>query len=136
MAEYKYMLQEIPAVPTKFSKKAKKPKEMAVIREANCTGCQACVDFCPVNCIDEGVRTSANVPIPPVRIRWDECIGCKICVRVCDRLAWNAIDMVPLDQFEAEFGVKVSDKYPGKTNPEPLMYSEDPTGTIRTSGDL
>ena len=136
MADYKYMLQEIPAVPAKFSKKAKKPKEMAVVREANCTGCQACVDFCPVNCIDEGVRTSSSHPIPPVRIRWDECIGCKICARVCDRLAWNAIDMISIDQFETEFGVKVSDKYPGKTDPEPLLNSEDPTGETRTIGDL
>lgn len=136
MADYRYLLQEIPAVPAKFSKKAKKPKEMAVIREANCTGCQACVDFCPVNCIDEGVRTSANVPIPPVRIRWDECIGCKICARVCEKLAWTAIDMVPIEQFEQEFGVKVSDKYPGKTDPEPLMYSEDPTQSYRTPGQM
>jgi ferredoxin len=136
VADYRYLLQEIPAVPAKFSKKAKKPKEMAVVREANCTGCEACVDFCPVNCIDSGVRTSSNVPIPPVRIRWDECIGCKICARVCERLAWNAIDMIPLDQFETEFGVKVSDKYPGLTDPEPLMYSEDPTQNQRTPGNI
>src|SRR2546429_526095 len=29
----------------------KLPKELAVVRADNCTGCEACIEVCPVDCI-------------------------------------------------------------------------------------
>ena len=52
-----------------------------------------------------------NVVIPNVQIRFDECIGCKICVNVCERMAWDAIQMVPSEQVEEYFGITLHDKY-------------------------
>ena len=77
----------IPEAPAKITRKKKKPKEIAVVIPDNCTGCEACVPFCPVDCIEHVPRDTSNginVVIPNVQIRFDECIGCKICVNVCE----------------------------------------------------
>ena len=74
----------------------KRSRLLAVVTEA-CTGCDVCVDFCPVDCIDEvPPAESAADTTPPVRIREEECIGCQVCAKVCEQLTLNAIDMVPL----------------------------------------
>ena len=97
----------------KKTEKKKRPRLMAVVNES-CTGCEACIPFCPVDCIDhEPPPHYTGAVIPPVRIRWHECIGCQICARVCEGMAWNAIDMISIDQFEEQFGIKVGDQpYP------------------------
>jgi Pyruvate/2-oxoacid:ferredoxin oxidoreductase delta subunit len=101
--------EEIPHYNKKTRKK-KRPRLMAVVNES-CTGCEACIPFCPVDCIDhEAPADYSGAVIPPVRIRWHECIGCQICARVCDGMAWNAIDMIPIDQFEAQFAIPVGDQ--------------------------
>ncbi|MFQ5840519.1 MAG: ferredoxin family protein [Candidatus Methylomirabilales bacterium] len=96
--EGEFVYENIPQT-TNITTKKKRPREMAVVNES-CTGCEACVPFCPVNCIDHATPGNAGAVIPPIRIRWHECIGCKICARVCESMAWNAIDMVPIDRFE------------------------------------
>ncbi|SVE57053.1 uncharacterized protein METZ01_LOCUS509907, partial [marine metagenome] len=46
--------------------------------------------------------------IPPVQIRFDECIGCQICARVCTKLTWDAIRMIPMAEFEETYGITIS----------------------------
>ena len=102
----------IPGMPDKISRKKKKPKLLAVVREDGCTGCEACVPFCPVDCIEHVPRDKyPDVVIPPVQIRFDECIGCQICARVCEKSAWDTIDMVPTAEVEKEFGIEIGEKY-------------------------
>lgn len=99
----------VPELPAKITEKKKKPKFVAVVDEDNCTGCQACVPFCPVDCIEVVPREKYNIPIPPVQIRFNECIGCSICARVCTKLTWDAIDMLPTAQFEAKYKIELND---------------------------
>ncbi|MGH7480253.1 MAG: 4Fe-4S binding protein, partial [Candidatus Methylomirabilales bacterium] len=35
----------------KKTRKKKRPRLMAIVNDA-CTGCEACIPFCPVDCID------------------------------------------------------------------------------------
>jgi len=79
-----------PAAP--LPKAKKRPKELAVINQAGCTGCEVCIEFCPVDCI-------LTVPGPEydqhkklVEIDLDICIGCKLCVKYCP---WETIEMIP-----------------------------------------
>ena len=70
------------------------------------------VPFCPVNCIEPSPAAEhADRPIPPVRIRYNECIGCSICVRVCSKMAWDAIAMLPTEAVEKQEGIVVTEKF-------------------------
>lgn len=100
----------IPNLPTKIIEKKKKPKMVAVVDEDNCTGCLACVPFCPVDCIALVPKEKYNIPIPPVQIKFNECIGCQICARVCTQLTWDAIEMLPTLQFEEKYKIELTDE--------------------------
>lgn len=93
-------------IPKNAGKK-RRPRLIAVVNPS-CTGCEVCVDFCPVDCIDDlpPIERAGEV-IPSIRIREEECIGCQVCAKVCDELTWNAIEMVPVDEFERRSGLRV-----------------------------
>jgi Pyruvate/2-oxoacid:ferredoxin oxidoreductase delta subunit len=86
-----------------------RPRRIAVVNDA-CTGCEVCLDFCPVECIDD---VPASEPVtPPIQIRVEECIGCEICARVCEELDLNAIEMVRLDEFQRRLALCVGPPAP------------------------
>src|SRR5690349_12030826 len=115
---------DIPKVPDKYARKKKKPKEIAVVEPGNCTGCEICVPFCPVNCIEVSpAQDHPDRPIPPVRIRYNECIGCTICARVCSKLAWDAITMFASEVVEKREGIVLTEKFLPATPPAPAAKS-------------
>ncbi len=70
----------------------KLPKELAVVRADNCTGCEACIEVCPVDCIYKVPGEELPSVQTFVDIDLERCIGCALCERWCP---WDAIDMVP-----------------------------------------
>ena len=48
-----------------------------------------------------------KMPIPPVQVRFNECTGCQVCARVCTKLTWDAIRMIPTDTFEEKYNIKI-----------------------------
>ena len=97
----------------KTEKRKRKPKILAVINDA-CTGCSGapiCVTECP---IDLCMNLVPN-PDAPIfhRIEVDalNCIGCKKCISkgpkntYLEGCPWDAIDMVPLAEWEGKHGV-------------------------------
>ena len=101
----------IPQLPDKITAKKKKPKLIAWVDEDSCTGCQVCVPFCPVDCIEPAPKDKHKIAIPPVQIRYDECIGCQICARVCTKLTWDAIRMLPTEDIEKKFNLQISETF-------------------------
>lgn len=111
MAGTSDLYKAIPELPDKITSKKKKPKIIAVVDSDNCTGCRACVPFCPVDCIESAPKGHFHTPIPPVQVRYNECIGCQICARVCTKMTWDAIRMTPTADVESKFNIIISEAF-------------------------
>lgn len=83
----------------------KLPKELAVINADNCTGCEACLEVCPVDCITK-IHQYPGMPNMQswCQIDLERCVGCEVCVRIPRKKTdpydltvcpWDAIEMVP-----------------------------------------
>ncbi len=85
------------------------PNQLAAISADRCTGCEACIEVCPVDCIAKIERPGAIGGLEAFcEIDWDRCIGCRLCVRIADPRAdgytllvcpWDAIAMVAREEL-------------------------------------
>ena len=96
----------------KSDKRKRKPHIMAVINNM-CTGCSgspACVEYCPVAECMYWVEDPEHPPFGKILVDPLLCIGCKLCTSkgpdgaFLEGCPWDAIDMVPIAEFEAEYG--------------------------------
>jgi electron transport complex protein RnfB len=94
----------------KSGARKKLPKEVAVINADNCTGCEACLEVCPVDCIYKVPGESVNVLQSWCEIDVERCVGCEVCVHIPTKKTdpyeltvcpWDAIEMVPTVQAAA-----------------------------------
>ncbi len=100
-------MKSVPELTTNVKRKKVKPKWMAVVDEDNCTGCQVCIPFCPVDCIEPVPKDKYDTPIPPVQVRFNECIGCQMCAKACTKLTWDAIRMMKTSVFEETYDIGI-----------------------------
>ena len=73
----------------------KVPPKLAVIDQSGCTGCEICIVFCPVDCIEivPGARHAQFQQV--VEVDLQRCIGCGLCAKYCP---WETIDMLATEQ--------------------------------------
>lgn len=108
-----------------MAKKARKklPKEVAVINADNCTGCEACLEVCPVDCIQKVPGETIPVLQSWCEIDVERCVGCEVCVHIPRKKSdpyeltvcpWDAIEMVPT--------VRVAEAVAQKGGPPEYLY--------------
>jgi len=104
--------KQLPMSEGTSTKRKRKPHSMAVINEI-CTGCSgspAWVDYCPVAECMYWVEDPDHAPFGCIRVDPLLCIGCKLCSSkgpdgaFLEGCPWDAIDMVPIAEFEATYG--------------------------------
>lgn len=91
--------QEIAQERGKKPPRKKAPPKLAVINQNGCTGCEICIVFCPVDCIEivPGVEHAQLQQV--VEVDLQRCIGCSLCAKHCP---WETIEMLPHDQAVKE----------------------------------
>jgi Pyruvate/2-oxoacid:ferredoxin oxidoreductase delta subunit len=72
-------------------RKPRKPRPKAVIEPSGCTGCEVCIEFCPVDCIVKVLGPEYSLVDSYCVVDLDRCTGCTICARECP---WETIAMV------------------------------------------
>jgi len=82
--------------PTPTAPPARKPKPLALIYKDYCTGCEACIQMCPIkDCIVRNPE-AAGPEQSWVYVVPEKCIGCTLCVQICP---WDCIEMIPREQY-------------------------------------
>jgi NAD-dependent dihydropyrimidine dehydrogenase PreA subunit len=82
--------------------KKRRPRTIAIINPDYCTGCNACIEVCPTDCIEEVDVAEAGLDGYGkfCDVRLADCIGCIQCVKECP---WEAIEMVDTDKVEEAY---------------------------------
>jgi ferredoxin len=86
---------EVEAARAQKPPRKKSPPKLAVINQSGCTGCEACIVFCPVDCIEivPGMEHAQQFQV--VEVDLARCIGCALCAKHCP---WDTIDMLPYEE--------------------------------------
>ncbi len=86
--------------------KKKRPRSIAIVNPDYCTGCNACIEVCPTDCIEE--VDVADARLEGIghfsEVRLVDCIGCAQCVTMCP---WDAIEMVETQRVEEAYDIPV-----------------------------
>ncbi len=79
------------------------PKTIAIINADNCTGCQSCIEVCPVDCIEllsveNGIGVKGTQEWCQIDI--ERCISCENCIHVPVRGTIHDLKVCPWDAIE------------------------------------
>src|SRR5436190_4747585 len=98
----------------------KKPRLLAITTDC-CTGCAgspACIEYCPIEACMFWVPDDEHSPFGRIEVDPYLCIGCQKCTSkgpdgaFLDGCPWDAIEMVPTDDWEALHDISLPDAPP------------------------
>jgi len=98
----------------------KRPRILAITTDC-CTGCAgspACIEYCPIEACMFWVPDEDHPPFGRIEVDPYLCIGCQKCTSkgpdgaFLDGCPWDAIEMVPTDDWESLHGIVLPDLPP------------------------
>src|SRR5690242_7220956 len=98
----------------------KRPRILAITTDC-CTGCSgspACIEYCPIEACMFWVPDEDHPPFGRIEVDPYLCIGCQKCTSkgpdgaFLDGCPWDAIEMVPTDDWEGVHGITLPDAPP------------------------
>jgi ferredoxin len=98
----------------------KRPRILAITTDC-CTGCSgspACIEYCPIEACMFWVPDEDHPPFGRIEVDPYLCIGCQKCTSkgpdgaFLDGCPWDAIEMVPTDDWEGVHGIVLPDAPP------------------------
>jgi ferredoxin len=98
----------------------KKPRILAITTDC-CTGCAgspACIEYCPIEACMFWLPDEDHPPFGRIEVDSYLCIGCQKCTSkgpdgaFLDGCPWDAIEMVPTEDWEAMHGISLPDSPP------------------------
>ena len=98
----------------------KRPRILAITTDC-CTGCAgspACIEYCPIEACMFWVPDEDHPPFGRIEVDPYLCIGCQKCTSkgpdgaFLDGCPWDAIEMVPTDDWEGVHGIVLPDAPP------------------------
>ena len=104
----------------KSATRKKRPRILAITTDC-CTGCSgspACIEYCPIEACMFWVPDEDHPPFGRIEVDPYLCIGCQKCTSkgpdgaFLDGCPWDAIEMVPTDDWEALHGITLPDAPP------------------------
>jgi ferredoxin len=102
------------------AQRKKKPRILAITTDC-CTGCAgspACIEYCPIEACMFWVSDADHPPFGRIEVDPYLCIGCQKCTSkgpdgaFLDGCPWDAIEMIPTDDWEAMHGISLPDAPP------------------------
>ncbi len=88
----------------KTFKRKKLPLTLVVVIADSCTGCEACIEVCPVDCIYKIPGEDHPHLQTFVDVDLERCIGCDLCVKWCPWLAISSVPTQDIAQAVAQKG--------------------------------
>jgi ferredoxin len=98
----------------------KRPRILAITTDC-CTGCAgspACIEYCPIEACMFWIPDEDHPPFGRIEVDPYLCIGCQKCTSkgpdgaFLDGCPWDAIEMVPTDDWESLHGIVLPDAPP------------------------
>ena len=98
----------------------KRPRILAITTDC-CTGCAgspACIEYCPIEACMFWVPDEDHPPFGRIEVDPYLCIGCQKCTSkgpdgaFLDGCPWDAIEMIPTEDWEMMHGIALPDSPP------------------------
>jgi len=109
-------------IAKKLSRK-KEPRLLAIIEQSGCTGCEACIVFCPVDCIEIVPGADFAIFQQSVEVDIERCIGCALCAKHCP---WDTIFMYDYAEGIEKAPEATLKSVCGQKETEPTKPPEEP----------
>jgi 2-oxoglutarate ferredoxin oxidoreductase subunit delta len=68
------------------------PKGIVHIIDDRCKGCNFCIEFCPMDVLEESEKYNVKGYHPPEVAKPEACVNCQLCELICPEFAIYVVD--------------------------------------------